>query len=271
MSKSQRMRIRDYRRIYELVGQCRELGADPLAWREHLQNAARDVFGSQIAIYTESDRVAEPGTRDWLRIRLHLDSGWPCESDRRAMFRLYETGHPDCEGSPFTSEIADSPRLLKVGCRRDALDDRRWYRGFFYNEFMKPAHMDDAIMMRHRLGDEIRLLVLQRANNDVAFELRQIRMLRLLGVELAREFNQSLAARGGFSVADLAPRLRQVLIGLLEGDSEKQVALRLSLSQHTVHDYVKSLHKRFQVQSRGELLSRCQPYLRSLQAMQRKH
>jgi DNA-binding CsgD family transcriptional regulator len=265
MSISQRLRIRDYRQIFQLVGQCSELGADSIAWRDHLQNAARELFRSQIAIYTESERVADPGVKDWLTIQVHLDSGWPCESDRLAMYRLYETGHPDCDGSPFTSEIADSPTPLGAACRRDSIGNRDWYRGFFYNEFMRPAHLDDAIMLRHRIGNDLRLLVLQRAEHDQHFERRDVRKLRLLGIELARAYGTTLALRGGPSVAHLPPRLRQVLLCLLRGDSEKQAALRLGISPHTVHDYVKSLHQRFGVRSRGELLSTCQPLLRALE------
>lgn len=57
-------------------------------------------------------------------------------------------------------------------------------------------------------------------------------------------------------INDLSPRLRQTLVGLLQGDSEKQVAFKLRLSPHTVHVYVKSLYRRFNVASRGELLAR---------------
>lgn len=55
---------------------------------------------------------------------------------------------------------------------------------------------------------------------------------------------------------NLPPRQRQTLERLLQGDSEKQIALRLKLSPHTIHSYVKALHKRLAVSSRGELLSR---------------
>jgi DNA-binding CsgD family transcriptional regulator len=55
--------------------------------------------------------------------------------------------------------------------------------------------------------------------------------------------------------SDLAPRLRQTLERLLAGDSEKQVAHTLGLSPHTVHVYVKSLYRRFNVNSRGEFLA----------------
>ena len=54
----------------------------------------------------------------------------------------------------------------------------------------------------------------------------------------------------------LPPRLRQTMRSLLAGDSEKQAAAKLGVSPHTVHVYVKSLYKRYQVSSRGELLSK---------------
>jgi DNA-binding CsgD family transcriptional regulator len=55
--------------------------------------------------------------------------------------------------------------------------------------------------------------------------------------------------------AALSPRLRQVLDGLLAGDSEKQVAARMGISQHTVHDHVKRLYRTLDVNGRGELLA----------------
>jgi DNA-binding CsgD family transcriptional regulator len=53
----------------------------------------------------------------------------------------------------------------------------------------------------------------------------------------------------------LAPRLRQTLDLLLAGDSEKQIARKLSLSPHTIHDYVKAIYRRFGVGTRAELLA----------------
>jgi DNA-binding CsgD family transcriptional regulator len=56
-------------------------------------------------------------------------------------------------------------------------------------------------------------------------------------------------------VLQLSPRERQVMIFLLGGDSPKQVAQKLELSEHTVGDYVKHIYKRFSVSSRAELLA----------------
>ena len=54
----------------------------------------------------------------------------------------------------------------------------------------------------------------------------------------------------------LSPRMRQTLALLLAGDSEKQIARKLSVSPHTVHVYVKALYRAFDVCSRSELLAR---------------
>ena len=60
---------------------------------------------------------------------------------------------------------------------------------------------------------------------------------------------------GGPPMPKLAPRLRQTLDLLLVGDGEKQIAAKLKLSPHTVHDYVKRVYREFGVCSRAELLA----------------
>lgn len=65
-------------------------------------------------------------------------------------------------------------------------------------------------------------------------------------------------AHGGGAVYDgLSTRQRATLDCLLRGMSEKEAAIHLGLSPHTVHVYVKALHRAFAVRSRAELISRC--------------
>jgi DNA-binding CsgD family transcriptional regulator len=70
---------------------------------------------------------------------------------------------------------------------------------------------------------------------------------RLLGEQVGRPAPQG---------EGLPPRVRQTLERMLAGDSEKQIAGHLRVSPHTVHVYVKSLYRRYDVCSRGELLAR---------------
>jgi DNA-binding NarL/FixJ family response regulator len=53
----------------------------------------------------------------------------------------------------------------------------------------------------------------------------------------------------------LFPRQREVLEGLLRGLGEKEVALELGISPHTVHTYVTGIYRHFEVDSRSALLS----------------
>lgn len=82
---------------------------------------------------------------------------------------------------------------------------------------------------------------------------------RRLIADFCRWIGRRLGTLGDRPSVDpkLPPRLRQTLDHLLAGDSEKQVAAKLNLSPHTVHIYVKSLYKHYQVSSRGELLAKC--------------
>ena len=83
------------------------------------------------------------------------------------------------------------------------------------------------------------------------------RFCRDLVKNLSRANGHSSGGGAAIEVSThLPPRVRQTLDCLLQGDSEKQIAGKLRLSRHTVHDYVKSLHRKFAVSSRGELLAR---------------
>jgi pSer/pThr/pTyr-binding forkhead associated (FHA) protein len=57
------------------------------------------------------------------------------------------------------------------------------------------------------------------------------------------------------ALVHLSEAQRRVLDQLLRGAAEKEVAVKLTLSQHTVHNHVKEIYKRLNVSSRAELLA----------------
>jgi DNA-binding CsgD family transcriptional regulator len=61
----------------------------------------------------------------------------------------------------------------------------------------------------------------------------------------------------------LSTREQQVLEQLIAGRSIKQIAQALSRSPHTVHDHVKSLHRKLGARTRGELIARALGFLPS--------
>ena len=84
------------------------------------------------------------------------------------------------------------------------------------------------------------------------------RFCRSLGTELLAPPPlpaERIAAEPSLDRRPLAPRVKQTLDLLLAGQSEKQIARALRLSPHTVHDYVKTLYRDFEVTTRAELLA----------------
>jgi DNA-binding CsgD family transcriptional regulator len=79
---------------------------------------------------------------------------------------------------------------------------------------------------------------------------------RKLLAELCKVVGAQVSGGVRAEAVGLSPRMRQTLEALIAGDSEKQIAIKLHVSQHTVHVYVKQLYKRFGANSRGELLAR---------------
>lgn len=70
--------------------------------------------------------------------------------------------------------------------------------------------------------------------------------------------NQQAASTG--DLVHLSAAQREVLDLLLEGLSEKQIAVQLDNSHHTVHNHVREIYRLLQVHSRPELLARFLPH-----------
>jgi DNA-binding CsgD family transcriptional regulator len=90
------------------------------------------------------------------------------------------------------------------------------------------------------------IISVHRSREMPAFTARDIATMKL--IRLACENTRPKAG------VKMTRRLDQVLTALERGLTEKECAKELNLSRHTVHVYVKSLHKRFMAHSRGELL-----------------
>ncbi len=83
-----------------------------------------------------------------------------------------------------------------------------------------------------------------------------IQRKRKLVAEFCRLLGEQIGRPGIRPGQGLSPRMQQTLECLLAGDSEKQIAAKFGISQHTIHIYVKGLYRRYTVSSRAELLSR---------------
>ena len=95
---------------------------------------------------------------------------------------------------------------------------------------------------------------LMRTKGEEAFTESHRALLELALAGLSRWLNWLTLSHGpALSTGPLPPHQRKVLLLLLTGLSEKQIAAELNLSTNTAHQYVTSLYRRFGARNRPSL------------------
>jgi DNA-binding CsgD family transcriptional regulator len=239
-----RLRLRDVRDVFRLIGEVRELGDDPKVWRPHMVKRLRQLFGAEIVISSEvhAQTTKAPGK---LKV---IDIGWGCDSEDNLWdihterddenleaWRIAAGQVPEGQGKSGEADVEVPVHPIKPV-----------YGG---KSFVLSQYSLPHISAVDQLG-------LHRAYGDEPFSAAEHRLVRLFHTELGRLWKRDVLRDAKNPQYDLPPRLSQTLAELLAGRSEKEIANRLELSRHTIHNYVKALHQRFEVSSRGELLAK---------------
>ena len=95
---------------------------------------------------------------------------------------------------------------------------------------------------------------LMRAQGAEPFDAQHRAVLEMALAGLSRWLNWLTLSHGpAMAAGPLPPHQRKVLLLLLTGLSEKQIASELNLSTNTAHQYVTSLYRRFGVRNRPSL------------------
>lgn len=153
-------------------------------------------------------------------------------------------------------QLLSRPRIpFVMVCSQDATD-RPWVEQVLRPTLNEHGYEDGMLAAWSSTPDRaIVMSILQRVNTPAYSEADRTTMalmLRAIAPFVDREIFSTSTPLDRF---DLTKRQREVLLLLLAGDSEKEIALRLHRSVHTVHTFVKQLHEIFKVSSRGELMA----------------
>lgn len=252
MGKSGRLRLRDVRAAFRLVGECRDLGRQWGSWYRHALEGLCALVGARAATGGEARRQHpdEP-----LQVVTFLDVGFTPLARERYLDFLRANGPA---ADPMATGLRQRTGRLLTYPRTQLVPDAVWYRSEAFNEYRKVAGTDHELASENRFSAQgaVSAIGLHRALGDPDFSPRERRLVRLFHEELGRLIGPVLVSAGTPDpLGGLGPRLRQTLECLLEGASEKEVAARLGLSRPTVHQYVSTLYRHFHVQSRAELLA----------------
>jgi DNA-binding CsgD family transcriptional regulator len=258
MSKSTTMRVADYRAILQLIGECRELGDDARIWRLHFCEQLARLVDSDVADCGEmvAHAAQDPTPLDvchW---------GYENWSTPAVLAELFETVPTDAE---IYGSIRRYLELMMQDdgvccCRSQVVNNREWYKSPDYQIVHRSFGMDHNLWCFRSIPsptrDQFSGLLLYRALGRRDYSARDRLVVREAHAALAPLIGGALARFSEPSPMDLAPRVREVLGCLLEGDSDKQIAARLGMSKFTVNQYTKLIYTHFSVSSRAELLAR---------------
>jgi DNA-binding CsgD family transcriptional regulator len=258
VANSSCLRIHEVRALLRVVGECRDLGDDRIAWRSHLATELAKLTSADLAMSGEMAdcralRPRDLGSVEW---------GWENGFDRAVFVEQMSRMHADPTYSQalnlYFSRLPENDGICLT--RRDLISDQEWYRSHDYQSISSAIGIDHTLWcfrsIPRNAADENAGVVLCRASGRRDFSPRDRLIVHEAQAAIAPLVGGALASFDDPSPRALAPRVRQVLVCLLGGDGDKQIAARLRLSVHTINEYTKVLYRHFSVNGRSELLSR---------------
>ena len=259
MAKSKTIKNSDLAAMFRIVGECRELGDDPLIWRQHFYGSLAGLIDADLAAGGElfdciKAPIRTPGAALW---------GFEHGFDLSGLMLVWEWNQTDPYISliwkEFHKRLESAPHSRVTTSHQQLLSPQNWDRSPDYQMVMRTLGADAVIHSFHQLpegGDAFEGICWFRAKGRPDFDEREVELVNLLHQEITRLIGGALARFDEPMPTELPPRVRQVLACVLEGDSDKEVATRLKLSPHTVNHYNKQIFRHFGVTSRPKLLSR---------------
>lgn len=243
----------DLRRVVALLG---GLAADSRledrARKARILQGLAEILGAEVYVWSQV-RIGDDGRPSPFGI---LDGGWRSPAQRTRYFELCfsELSRP-LEEALFARmgdakfcihrvlDLVDLNAECVTGCRSLGIEPgllgayRVADRVITAIEFHRLIDLEGQPGLREAMGHR------ELAIADLV--LRALEALHVSGTD------SPMTKR----VEGLTERERTVLLLLMGGESRKQIARQLSLSEYTVADYIQALYRHFGVSSRAELMS----------------
>lgn len=142
--------------------------------------------------------------------------------------------------------------------RDELIDDDRWLGGDLFRKGLMAIDLDEFMLSIYPLSTNVWSgTSFYRAQGMPRFSQRERALVHLIlnNIDWLHREGSDVPANSS-ELIELPSRPRQVLIHLIGGDSSKQIAAKLNLSIHTIHDHLKTIYRHFDVSSRSELLAK---------------
>jgi DNA-binding CsgD family transcriptional regulator len=166
----------------------------------------------------------------------------------------------DISEDPATPKIMERLGTDFTCARQELVDDATWYASNHFKKIYEANHWDQTLYSQVVISPPglIAGIGLARAIGKPAFSPEDVAVVRFVHQELARLWRRPEP----LPVDSLPARQREVLNGIRRGETRKQIAESMGISDHTVHSYEKASFEKASVTSRGTLLARLAKQMR---------
>jgi DNA-binding CsgD family transcriptional regulator len=198
-----------------------------------------------------SNVTLSPTTHGDMMTTWLIDGGYRNERERAAFYAMLSNASASEAIGSKAFDAARQGRYVTL-VRKEMLSDSQWMR----LKELYPTHIEDMVISTYPLGEHAMSGVgLHRRAGRPDFSERDRAIAHVVFQQVDWLHRHGANVPAGEAALQLTPRERQVLVYLLGGDSLKEVARKLTISENTVASYVKGIYKCFSVNSRPELLA----------------
>jgi len=230
-----------------LVAEVHEIGANSEAGRRHLVDGAVELVGGAIG-------GAVHDTSYGLGLRCGIAQATLVNFDSQSI-DVFQAHHVHGSAfNPFHARVMERKHELEgnvfTSTSEELVERTTWERSPYITDYARPARVDHFIASLRLVAGATASFGIgfMRAASDRPFTAEDRELLHAVVLAVGPFFDAVAPT--------LTPRMRQTLDELRTGASDKEIARRLSLSPHTVRQYVKAILRAFGVASRTELITR---------------
>jgi DNA-binding CsgD family transcriptional regulator len=211
-----------------------------------------EIIGADIWIWGTGVLSPSPDLPKDAMATCWLDSGWKDEEERVRFLGMLT--------NPAETELLQGGLIRKVLAQRIVTVDTNGIVDPNRREEalarMAVMNWSDSLVAGYPIGSgAFSALAFHRRKPHPVFTERERLIVHLIvqQVDWLHRYGSNIPAND--KVLRLSARQRQVLMQILAGDSQKSIAIKLHLSEHTVNDHIKEIYRRFNVNSRSELFA----------------
>ena len=224
---------------------------------EHLLGALCSMFGAHNAVWSTVVRLPSPAIGDPL-------DGWrprlvrvlkPVNSMAGSVKeQVRKSWSPAVDVSQI--QAVSGAERFRVKLLFEALPPE-WFDGPHYRRHYLGVGHADSMSMRCSVNDDVRVhIFIFRSLEAMRFQPRDKAPFALALRALRWFYRQQLLSQGLLIASTpLTATERLVLMQLLDGKTEKEIAALLDQSPHTTHIHVKSIYDKYDVHNRPTLMS----------------